>query len=116
MTDKNLPTPQGVQTYYMISELLKTSYLEIKELSKKKPNDLLNEFKVKKINKILKVIKKLLENEPTAMFLDLLDDDNLPSNSDVTLVLGEYNASLNNFRKKYSTFDGWTTSEGTFSI
>lgn len=117
MSDNNLPAPQDVHTYYMISELLSTSYREIKELSKKKPNDLLNEFKVNKINKVLEVIKKLLEKEPTAMFLDLLDNESFPSNSDVTLVLGEYDASLKNFKKKYcGSFSDWTTSEGTYTI
>lgn len=116
MSDKTPPKPHDVETYYMVSELLSTSYHEIKELSKKKPNDPLNEFKVNKINKVLNVIKELLANEPTAMFLDLLDNDNIPSNSDVALVLGEYDASLKNFKKKYSTITGWVTSEGVFTF
>ena len=54
----------------------------MKEFSKKKPEDLLNEFKVKNVNRVLSQIKSLLNDEPTSQFLDILDSDSLPSNSD----------------------------------
>ena len=42
-----------------------------------------------------------MKNEPTNEVLDLLDEDSLPSNSDSILIIGQFMASMNQFRSNY---------------
>ena len=111
MEKNNYPTRVKVKEYFLLSELLNSIYLEMKEFSKKKPNDLLNEFKVKNINRVLSQIKSLLISEPTSQFLDVLDNAILPSNSDAILVIGQFKASMNRFYEKNTSVLKWKTQE-----
>lgn len=112
MSKKNLPSDNQVIKFEMLNELADSIYLEMKEFSKKKPDDALNPFKVKNVNRVLTQLKDFLQDEPTAIFLDLLDDETLPTNSDAILIIGQFKASMDNYRKKYTTQYGrWTTIE-----
>lgn len=114
---QHLPTRGQVNEFAMLKDLLASIYLEMKEFSKKKPDEPLNKFKVKNINRVLDPIKKILVNQPTLEFLDLLDEDTLPSNSDAILVIGQFTAAMDRFYKKYhyySEYDQkhrWSTVE-----
>lgn len=83
--------------------------------SKKKPDQSLNELKVKMINKILEKIKEILSIEPGVEFLDLLDNEILPSNSDAVLILAQYIEVMKQFDKRFHRYDeveleyGWVT-------
>ncbi len=72
-------------------------YKEIGILSKKSPNDAVNKFKLKFINQILAEANTLLTKgyKPFQGF-DLFEDEDLPSNSDVTMIFEQY---LNCFEK-----------------
>lgn len=98
---KKLPTEAQIQEFEMLQELMNSVYLELKEFSKKKPDEPLNKFKVKNINRILKPIKEILIDEPTSEFLDLLDDETLPTNSDAILIMGQFKASMKQFHSQY---------------
>ena len=113
MTKKtDLPTEAQVEQFKMLDELLDSIYLEMKEFSKKKPDEPLNKFKVKNVNRVLEQVKDILKNEPTHNFLDILDDESLPTNSDAILVIGQFKASMERFQKKYSAGYGkWKTKE-----
>ncbi len=100
--------------YYVIEPLFNELYTEMKELCKKHANELVNDFKANKINGILAVILELVENEPTAKFLELLkfknnDNSNINQSnytcintySDVVLLMGLYQAALKEFKKLY---------------
>ena len=76
-------------------------YGELQELSKKKPDTPLNNFKVKSINRVLEPIKELLKEENMYPFLDVLDMDDMPTNSDVVLILSQYIKSMDIFHDKY---------------
>lgn len=91
----------------MLEGFTKSFYVEIKELSKKKPNDALNEFKVKKINKVLERVKKVISEDPSSVYLDILDIDELPTNSDSAIVLNQFNSAIKNFREKRSSYGEW---------
>lgn len=107
---ENLPTIDEIVKFRMLNELAESIYLEMKEFSKKKPDDLLNAFKVKNVNRVLTQLKEFLKNEPTVEFLDLLDNESLPSNSDTILVIGQFKAAMDNYRKKYTNKYGrWRT-------
>ena len=93
---------EDIEKFKMLSELLSSIYIEMKEFSKKKPDEPLNPFKVKNVNRVLTQLKELLKKEPTISFLDLLDDDTLPTNSDAILIIGQFEASMKRFRGKYT--------------
>jgi len=95
------PKEQDIEIFKILSPMLNSIFIEMKEFSKKVPNDKLNELKVKMINRILVEIKNLLNTEPSILFLDLLDDDTLPSNSDTVLILTQHKTALENFRTSY---------------
>lgn len=97
----NLPSQEDVDKYEMLDKLLGSIYEEMKEFSKKKPDELLNKFKVKNVNRVLEPVKEIMKNEPTNEFLDLLDEDSLPSNSDSILIIGQFNAAMKQFRSRY---------------
>jgi len=102
---KLLPTQAAEETYKMLHPMLDRIANEVRELSKKKPDAALNELKVKMINRVLTQIKALLKNELTIEFLDLLDTDALPTNSDAILIISQYSAALSAFKDKYHIWD-----------
>jgi hypothetical protein len=104
-TTKLLPTEAEVDTYEMLHPMLDKIADEARELSKKKPDGALNELKVKMINRVLTQIKDLLKNESSVQFLDLLDTDIFPTNSDAILIISQYVAALSAFHDKYYGYD-----------
>ena len=96
-----LPTQAEINTFEMLDKLLESSYIEMKQFSNKKPDELLNKFKVKSLNRILEPIKNVMRNEPTATFLDLLDEDTIPSNSDAILIISQFQAAMKQFKSVY---------------
>ncbi len=89
------------EEWEMLSSLLNAIYGEMQVLSKSKPNDALNEFKVKSINKILRKIMNLLSDEATIEFLELLDEDTLPKNSDAVFIIVQFKSAMEQFNSKY---------------
>lgn len=101
---KKSPTQAQVEKFEMLEELANSMYMEIKAFSSKKPDDLLNKFKVKNINRVLSQLKEVLSNEPTSEFLDLLDEESLPTNSDVIIILGQFKAAMKQFRSDHKSY------------
>lgn len=114
---RNYPTEAEVLQYRMLNKLLASSFSELKEFSKKKPDELLNSFKVKSLNRILSPIKEIMKHEPTSEFLDLLDEDTIPSYSDAVLIIAQFNAAMKQFEALYYgredqyDVDRWFTKE-----
>jgi len=77
---------------------------EMRELSKKKPDATLSVNKVKILNRILADIRILLKDEPQGKYLDLLDDDELPQNSDAVLVMVQHERALAAFEARYYVY------------
>lgn len=113
---KYLPSKADVMKFIMLYDFLESAYVEMKDFSKKNPDAALNERKVKSLNRILKDIKEILANEPTASYMDILDEEMLPSNSDVVLTMSQYRSALENYRKKYRHYHNfehfWHTTDG----
>ncbi|MDR2581236.1 MAG: hypothetical protein LBC85_09625 [Fibromonadaceae bacterium] len=95
------PTKEEVNMFDIIFPLIQSDLEEIRELSKKKQDEPLNKFKIKIINKKLEKAKLLLRNEPTIEFLDLLDEETLPTNSDAVLQITQFIKAMSSFKKKY---------------
>lgn len=97
-----LPTEKNVEEYLLHSKMLDSLAAEIRELSKKKQEGALNLTKVRMINRVLKPLKEgILEHVPANIFLDLLDEDTLPNNSDAVLIISQFEAAIKEFREKY---------------
>ena len=106
MSDTNSEYPAAtathVEEYNMLYPMLEAILNEMKELSKKKQDAALNEMKVKMTNRILSKVKTLLEGYPTLEFLELLDDEKLPSNSDAVLIIAQFKAAMDQYKTKNS--------------
>ena len=84
-------------------------YEEIGLLSKKKPDGPINKFKLKLINLLIAEANKLLGNQyiPFDDFT-IFDEDDLPTASDVVVILSQYLKRMKKFR-----FDNTKVEYGT---
>jgi hypothetical protein len=95
--------------------LLEAMFREFQLANKKKADAPLNKRKVEIVNRLLKDVFDILEGEAMRSYLDLLDEDDLPQNSDVVLMLGQTVAAMEAFEKKYHRYSSmhatkiWTT-------
>jgi len=79
-------------------------YEEITTLSKKSPNDCLNKFKAKLANGIIDKANNYFKSQKLALPIadfDHFDEESLPFNSDVVIVLSQYLQGLENIRTKH---------------
>ena len=97
-------TKERAQAYDTTMPLLEAMYLEFKDLSKKKPDAAVSKSKIKITNRLLERVRVALEDSDSIDFLDLLDEDDVPQVSDVTLILSQYVASMKEFNKRHF---GW---------
>ena len=90
---------EEISEFEQLQAQLQSLYIEVGTLSKKKPNDAVNEFKLKLINQVLKRANTILgeENRPFGGFLQF-DADNVPTNSDAVLILSQYLNCLEKLR------------------
>lgn len=95
--------------------LLSAMFREFQDLSKKKPDGALNKRKVEIVNRLLRDVLQLVEGEASRGYLDLLDEDVMPQNSDVVLILGQAKAAMEAYKEKYHGWNalirefGWLT-------
>ena len=85
----------------------------MRELSKKKPDLVMSAPKVQMINRILRDVAQTVANEPQAAYLELLDEDTLPTNSDALFVMVQHEAALSAFKNNHFNFlsESWLTSD-----
>lgn len=102
MEVEQVTTDAAVCIYAASRDVFDGLLREIRELSKKKPDTTLTKNKVKILNRVLADVQGLLKKEPEGKYLDLLDNDDLPQNSDAVLVMVQYDKALDAFRKRYS--------------
>lgn len=98
-----LPSVEEVKAFQMLYPMLVADLTEMRELSKKKQDGVVNALKVKIINKKLEKIKSLLENQPTEEFLELLDEETLPTNSDAVFMILQFKSGMKHFEDRYYT-------------
>ena len=111
-------TQEKAKAYQATREVFDGLIKEMRELSKKKSDATLSKGKVRILNRCLDDIRDFLQGEPEAKFLDPLDDDELPQNSDAVLVMVQYESALDSFHKRHHRrrlddfgYDVWITSE-----
>lgn len=76
-----------------MDKTLATLTFEFRRLSEKKPNDLVNEFKLNIVNNILAEANKELGRSPIEGFSQF-DVATMPTNSDVLFILALYQDSF----------------------
>ena len=93
-------TKEQVETFLKLQPQLKSAYDEIALLSKKKPTDSLNTFKLKFINSILSRANEILEDKykPFPEDFSLFNEEDMPNNSDVVFILSHYLTALEKLR------------------
>lgn len=106
MATLDLLDPDDVREFVRLLGQLKALHEEISLLSKKSPDGAMNRFKIRFINDILKKTTALLGEEfrPFAEF-EIFADDELPTTSDVTLMLSQYLSSMSRFQRTYTRHD-----------
>ena len=102
MEVEQVTTDDAVRIFSASRDVFDGLFREIRELSKKKPDTTLTKNKVKILNRVLTDVQGILKKEPEGKYLDLLDDDDLPQNSDAVLVMVQYDKALDAFHNRYS--------------
>ena len=84
-------TKEDVNKFEKVQSQIEGLLLEVTNLTKKSPNDAVNKFKLKFINEILIEANRVLGKtyKPLSSF-EKFDEDDLPSNSDVSFILSQY--------------------------
>jgi len=82
--------------------------MEISQLTKKKPDGAVNAFKLKLINKVITAGNFVLgENyRPFSEFSEF-DVDDVPTNSDVTLILSQYMRQAERYRSDNVVYESY---------
>ena len=119
MTDVDrLTSEEKVAAYQASNQVFEGLLKEMRELSKKKADATLSKGKVKILNRVLDDVRGVLSDEPEAKYLDPLDDEELPQNSDAVLVMVQYESALKAFYGRYHKsylpdfgYDVWLTEE-----
>lgn len=111
----DVPTDAEIERYDYLSPMLDSALNEMREFAKKKQDGIVSATKIKLINRRLKDLKEILVREASAEYLDMLDEQQLPQNSDAVLVLGQYRAALDSFKHKHHHYvygaHQWVTKE-----
>lgn len=105
MTDfTDITTDNKVQSYTASSSVFQGLLKEMRELSKKKADATLSKGKVRILNRVLDDLREVLKDEPEFKYLDPLDDEDLPQNSDAVLVMVQYEKALGAFVSRYRKY------------
>ncbi len=103
--DEWLPSVKNIEDYNLLTSMLQSQRKELDLLSGKKPNDLLNPMKIKMINRVLEPLKEVLQHEDSYKFLDVLNETDMPTNSDVVLIISQFETAVEEFKDKYYLHD-----------
>lgn len=101
-----MKTTEDVEKLEKVIGQLQGAHSEISILAKKNPSDSVNPFKLKLINKVVESANSVLGNQyrPFDDF-DQFDSDDVPSTSDVTMVLSQYIEEAERYRSDNVRYD-----------
>lgn len=94
-----MKTVEDIENLEKVIGQLLAAHSEIAVLAKKSPSDILNTFKLKMINRVIKTSNFVLgkKYKPFEDF-EQFEDEDLPSNSDVTMILAQYMEEAERYR------------------
>lgn len=110
------PTDAQATTYDQLVPMLEAAHREMTELSKKKQDGVVNALKIKMLNRLLGELSKVIEKDPSHAFVDMLDEDTLPQNSDAVLVLSQWQAALKQYKGRHYGFDPSKSEHRWFTV
>lgn len=96
-------TKEDIELYQKVFSQINGLYKEIGLLSKKNPNDVVNDFKIRFINKNLKDANSLLGEDKPYTDFDFFEDDSVPTTSDVVMMLEQYISALRRLKARNTT-------------
>ena len=113
MTEENIwiPTEKNIEDYELLNSMLRSQRKEFDLLSNKKADVQINPLKIKMVNRVLEPLKELFSHEDSHKFLDTLNEDEMPTNSDVVLITSQYETAIGEFRSRYYKNYNWITEE-----
>lgn len=96
-----MKTDSDIDKFVKLVKQIKNLISEFSVLSKKKPDDAVNKFKIKLINPVLEVANYFVNDKKYKPFADfeLFNEDELPTNSDVLVILSQYSACLEKYHE-----------------
>jgi hypothetical protein len=98
-------TDQEIDRYESLAPLVQSLHQDVQELAKKKQDGALTKIRINLINRLLADVKEFLKNQPSATYLDLLDEATVPQNADALLIVGQYLAALHHYHDRYTYRD-----------
>jgi hypothetical protein len=104
-----------VENFEKVQSQLSSLHDEVSALSKKTPDAPLNEFKVKFVNLVLEKCNIILDGNKPFEDFDKFDTENLPTASDIVMMLGQYSSCMEELRADNITQDGTTSWSWVFS-
>lgn len=108
-------TKEKSSSFDVVMPLLNALYLEFKDLSKKKPDDVASISKIKLVNRLLMKIRIILADENSLELLDVFNEDDIPLISDVVLQLSQYVAAMKSFKARYYGYSDILTESTWFT-
>jgi len=87
-----------ISEFEQVQAQLQGLYIEVSSFAKKKPDDAMNSFKLKLINQVIKKANNLLAKRRPFDDFDQFEIDDLPSNSDIVVMISQYLNSLEKLR------------------
>jgi hypothetical protein len=116
--DRTSPSPSDEQaaTYDRLVPMLEAAHREMTELSKKKQDGVVNTLKIKMLNRLLSELSKVIENDPSYAFVDMLDEETLPQNSDAVLILSQWQAALKQYKDRHHGYDPSMRDQRWFTV
>ena len=101
-----METNEEIELLEKLVGQLQGLHSEIGTLAKKSPNDAVNPFKLKLVNKVLEMGNTVLgeKYKPFEEF-DVFEDDDAPSTSDVTMVVAQYMEETERYRSDNVKWD-----------
>ncbi|MGC5322773.1 hypothetical protein ACPXB5_29040 [Micromonospora arida] len=110
------PTDEQAATYDQLFPMLEAAHREMTELSKKKQDGIVNALKIKVLNRLLGELSKVIEKDPSHAFVDMLDEETLPQNSDAVLILSQWQAALKQYKDRHHGRDSSTHELRWFTV
>lgn len=101
MNKKNAMNEEEVSDFELLQGKVQGLYEEVLALSKKSPSDVLNKFKLRLTNGIIRSTNAFFVQQSMNLPVDGFDqfeDEEIPSNSDVLIVLSQYLQCLEKLR------------------
>jgi len=115
-----LKNEADVESFLKLEVQLKSTRKEMAELSKKKPNDVVNKFKLGHLNLMLRTANEFLREHLPLEGFEEFDEAVIPSNSDVVFVLAQYTDAIYRFRETNTHFvehdNYWKLSNGVAKV